>query len=226
MKSNPNLTTLAAGLLFAAMGLSLATAADNKKDEAKSDTVMVETYTWYPYPLYLETNNWFHNAEMSFRQKEEKAAAGELRKAVSWLDYAASHAQPVTKKSLQDASASLKTLATNLQFGNVVSARSLDVAMAKSSHALAEWHYFNAKDSKLAKNEENWAAQNLKAAAAYLKSAADSARYEYGDEFISVYDDIFGWEEIDFTPNTLATNLSAIKVELDKVAKALEKGDS
>lgn len=221
---------------LAVLGTSLATlaccassfAGDDKKPAApradNDDVVIVDAYQWYPYPFYYEPTDWFHKAEVSYRKKEGKAAAAEIRKAESWLNYAAGHALPMTKQSLLDASATLKTLADDLDKGHVASARSLDAAVARASHALAEWHYFNATDQSLAKDEEHWAENNLKAAALHIRNAAKSSSYEYGDNFVSVYDDFFGWEDVTISPNKQAANLTAIKAELDKLGESLKNG--
>ena len=218
-------TKLSLLALCSAIMLPTAFAEDKKEDKGEKPTatpgwIVIEDDFWYPWafePIY-----WFDSAESHYRQRQEKAAASELRKAESWLNFAATHAQPITKKSLDEASAALKALADDLDKGKIGSMRDLDSAMVKANKALAEWHYFKA-DQNLAKSEEKDAAQNLQAAARYLKKAADSARYQYGSEFVSVYDDLFGWTVTDVVPNTLKSNLAVVKTEIGRLAATLKK---
>ena len=60
---------------------------------------------------------------------------------------AAGHAMPETKKHLQEAATELKSVATDLEAGNVIAAKRLDASLAKAAHALATWHFYRAKES-------------------------------------------------------------------------------
>jgi hypothetical protein len=195
----------------------------SSKGEKPKDSpgwIVVEENIWCPWRY--EPLDWFHDAEMHYRQSEEKSAAAELRKCDNWLHFAASHALPITKKSLDAAASDLKSLADDLDKGEVLRARDLDRALTKASQALAEWHYFNA-DRQIARNDERYAAENLQAAARYLRYAADSARYEYGDDFITTYEDLTGWTFTERVPNNLDKNLTVIKNELTKLGSVLSK---
>jgi hypothetical protein len=221
-------SSIAAGLVCATIALPLCAtdlkaAPKGAKPQASPGWIVVEEDFYYPW--VYEPLNWFHNADMQYRQSEEKAAAVELRKCEAWLKFAASHALPITKKSLDAAAADLNSLANDLEKGKISSARNFDNVMAKANRALAEWHYFQA-DKQLAQGEEKDAAQNLQAAARYLKYAADSARYEYGDDFVTTYDDLTGWTVSERVPNNLDKNLTVIKAELAKLGNTLAKDAS
>jgi uncharacterized protein with PIN domain len=218
-------SSVAAGLLCATIALplfaaDLHAAPKGEKPKASPGWIVVEEDIWYPW--VYEPLDWFHNADMQYRRSEEKAAAAELRKCEAWLKFAAGHAQPITKQSLDAAAADLHSLANDLEKGRISTARQFDNSLAKANRALAEWHYFQA-DKQLAQDEEQDAAQNLQAAARYLKCAADSARYEYGDDFVTTYDDLTGWTVTERVPNTLNQNLTVIKAELAKLGNTLAK---
>ncbi|MCA9213753.1 MAG: hypothetical protein KDB27_11840, partial [Planctomycetales bacterium] len=127
---------------------------------------------------------------------------------------------------LEDAASELKTLAADLDKGTLRTARHLDRAIAKADHALAEWHYFNAKDH-IGQDEEKWAAKDLQAAAHHLQSAADSAKYEFGSETLTVFDAIdkngkMVDEGLTIQRNQLSDNLQAIEREVQKLGDTLK----
>lgn len=182
---------------------------------------------WF-LPLRYESADALYNAGYRFRRHEEQSAANELRKAESWLTFAATHALPQTKVSLQEAGAELHTLGTDLQKGKVLDAERLDAALARASRALGEWHFFLAKD-QYGKQDERYAAQHLQAAARHLRQAATSARFEFGPRTVEAFDmvDEFGdvyWDEVVAVPNRLTQELSAIEGELERMKQALGKG--
>ncbi|MCB1098915.1 MAG: hypothetical protein KDN22_25305 [Verrucomicrobiae bacterium] len=226
MKIPHSLTAKGLGLTCIAIALSSSALAETKKVEkgekpaASPGWLVIEENFWVPWRY--EPFDWFHNAQTHYRDQEEKAAASELRKAESWLNFAAGHALPMTKKSLEESAKDLEALAVDLDNGKVHHAANLDSALAKANRALAEWHYFKA-DESLARSEESDAAMNLQAAARYLRNAADSAKLEYGDEFVTVYDELSGWKESEPIPNTLKDKLATIKGELDKLSGTLKK---
>jgi hypothetical protein len=222
---------LAVGTLLAA-GLSVSCTAeasragDTKGNEAddSSGRVVVEDTVWYPWRF--EPMTWEHNAWMHYRQREEKAAANELRKAESWLSMAASHALPRSRDALEAAAGDLHTLAADLEQGKVVKATRLGDAVARADDALAQWHYFKAREG-LARSEEKDAALHLRTAARYLEHAADSARGEYGSETTSFFEDIDEYgrvidEGVTIEPSDLTMHLDALERELKKMEKVLD----
>ncbi len=176
------------------------------------------------YPMALEPVDWFDKIQDALRASDEKAAASELRKAESWLNIAASHALPISQQSLKDESAELGKLAGDLESGKTIEAAQMKSALERSSKALADWHYFNA-EKNLADGEEVDATRDLRAASRYLKWAATSSSYEFGDDFVTVYDNLTGWSITDEVPNDLTANLKTVKTELDKLSKTMTKTD-
>ncbi len=150
--------------------------------------VIVEEDFWFP--LRFEPLETLDAARYQFRRNEEKAAASEIQKAISWLNLAASHAMPETKKDLTTAASELKTVARDLESGNLNDAERFESALRQASHALATWHYFRAKES-WGKTEAEDAGHDLIMAANYLQNAAESARFEYGPKTQEVITDIF-----------------------------------
>lgn len=222
--------SLTAAIIFATTAASLP-AADAKGDEPLGPKpkdspgwLVLEEDFWYPWSS--SAGDWLLNAEISYRHNEEKKAAKEIRRAESWLDFAAGHAAPITKKSLESAAKTLTTLADDLDSGKIVDARRLDSAMSKANQALAEWHYFIAED-KLAKNDEKYAAEHLANAARYLQYAANSARYSYGDDALTLFekieeDGITVYENKVVSPSMVKKNLDALKSEIDKLSATLK----
>jgi len=214
-------------------GLSSACAAESSQakgtkgdqPEASPGWVVVENEVWYPWRF--EPMAWEHNARVHYRQHEEKAAASELRKAESWLKFARADALPETQKALDTAASDLHSLARDLDQGKVVKASRLDYALARADHALAQWHYFKARD-QVARSEEADAALHLRTAARYLEHAATSARFEYGPETAEFFEDVDEYGRvIDETavvePDRLASNLTGLEREINKMATSLDE---
>ncbi|MGD8896974.1 MAG: hypothetical protein PVJ73_13135 [Acidobacteriota bacterium] len=230
MMRKTSLLTIAA-LLGA--GLASACAAENgrtedKKAEKPADSpsvAVIEDDVWLPWRF--EPLVWEDSAQVHYRQKEEKAAANELRKAESWLKFAASHSLPESKKALQAAESDLASLAADLEQGNLVDATRLDYALARADHALAQWHYFRAR-AALGQMEETAAATDLRTAARYLQHAADSARYEYGPDTATFFEDMDEYgravdEGTTIEPNFLTSHLTALEREIQKMATTLDE---
>ena len=221
------LVLTAIGLLAAspAMAGQGATKKKGEKPAASPGWVIVEED--YFYPLRFEADEVFHDAQMHFRRGEEKAAANEITRAASWLNFAAGHGYPETQKDLKAAATELTSLAKDLRAGNLVAASRIDSVLARSAHALATWHYFMAQQS-LAKDEMTFAAQDLQAASVYLQSAAKSAHLEYGAGAVAMFEDVDRDgravdEGVTIEPNRVQSHLDAIKAELNKMSATLKK---
>lgn len=212
-------------LLF--VGITSLQAAEKKgaKPDDSPGWLVIEDDLWVPWRY--EAIDWLHDAQVHYRAKEEKAAANELKKAEMWLRFAASHAYPETKKSLEKAADDLHTLHMDIGKGKIVSASLLDYAMSSADHALAEWHYFKAKDA-LGKSDEKTAAQHIQTAARYLQNAADSAHYEYGDDAVTFFDDVdkygdFLDEDVVYDANELGDDLTSLHSAVQKMEDVLKK---
>lgn len=175
------------------------------------------------YPLRFDSLTSLNNARMHYRNSEEKAAASELRRAVSWLELAASHALPVTKSKLTTAAKELSVVAKDLDAGRLADASRLDISLGKASNALAEWHYFKAKED-WAKNEEKYAAQDLEAAVAHLQHAANSAHHEYGPDTMTIFSEVTKKGVTTSETKTMDHNL--LGKHLDAIEKAIKEMDS
>jgi hypothetical protein len=116
-----------------------------KTEHHDAAPVLIIEEFWFP--LRFEPMETLDAARCHFRRNEEKSAANEIHKGVSWLNLAAGHAMPETQKHLQEAASELKTVATDLEAGNLVAAKRLHASLAKAAHALATWHYYRAKES-------------------------------------------------------------------------------
>jgi hypothetical protein len=217
---------LGAGL-SSARAVETGQAKDAKGEKPKDSPgwVVVEDEVWYPWRF--EPMVWEHNARVHYRQHEEEAAANELRKAESWLRFAQGHALPETRKALEAAASDLHSLAADIGHGKVVKAARLDLALAQADHALAEWHYFKARDA-LGRLEASDAAMHLRSAARYLEHAATSARLEYGAETAAFFEDIDEDgrvidEVATIEPDRLASHLAALEREISRMATTLDE---
>ena len=188
------------------------------KPHAKPGWVVVDEECFYP--LRRDSAMVLHNAFVHYRQHEEKAAANEIRKAVSWVKYAAGHALPVTQVKLATAESELSALAVDLDKGNVVDAARLEDTLTRASQTLAEWHYYKAKEL-YGRDEAGFAAMNLDAAVAHLRHAAETAHYEFGPDTITLFDSVQKPDKQDFTTQRIATNI--LGDQLDGVEHALQQ---
>ncbi|MEZ6060429.1 MAG: hypothetical protein R3C19_08715 [Planctomycetaceae bacterium] len=202
--------------------------AESERPADKPGWVVVEETWWYP--LRFESAEALESARYHFRRNEEKAAATEVRKAMSWLKYAAGHAMPITREKLNSAMAELSAVATDLDAGAITDAARMDSALAAASHALAEWHYFKAKES-LGKDEAGYAAQHLEAAAEHLRHAADSAHYEYGPDTISLFEQVdengrLASEQRTVDNNLLGKHLDGIEMAVKELGETLKSASA
>ena len=220
-----------ASLLLATTAMAASgsgTAAQTKPGDtapvAQPGWVVVEEDWWYP--LRLDSVDALNNARYYYRRDNEKAAATEIRKAASWMSYAASHAMPHTQQSLVSARTDLMSLADDLDTGKLAGAARMDEVLARASNALAEWHYYRAKE-KFGTHEAGLAAQDLEAAAAHLENAARSAHFQYGPDTLTVFEDIYKdgkmvSEGKTIDNDTLGKHLDGIENAVETMAQALE----
>jgi hypothetical protein len=191
------------------------------------DWMIVEDY-WYP--LRLEPTAALNDVRYHYRRGEEKAAANEIRKAVSWLKLAEDHALPITKEKLQFSERELTALAKDMTAGRLSKAERLDSALARASNALAEYHFFKAKES-YGRNEAQYAAQDLEAAVTHLENAAASAHYQYGPDTIVIFDDVLRdgkWvaESRTIDNDMVGKHLDAVEKAIRDIADTIESSAS
>ena len=201
-----------------------------KRSEAKGEKpaespgwVIIEEDWWTPFVYDFATST--HRARAHYRAREDKAAAIEIDKAVSWLRYARSHADRRSAEDLATAETDLMDYSRSLKSGNTVLAKKLDASFAHASVALGRHHHFRAGKA-LAEGDMQAAGRCLMAAADLLRNAAHSANMEYGAKAVEVYDDYapFGyWDDtIVFEKGKLESDLSTIQTELEKLAAKLK----
>lgn len=192
-------------------------------EEAPTWTVVEEDF-WFP--LRYEPMRSFDSARYDYRRSEEKSAAYEINKAVSWLGWAERHAMPETKAKLTEAATELKAVSMDLQSGNMHSAAKMDASLSKAASALSEWHYYRAKDW-WGKSDAKHAGEDLVLAANYLQRAADSAHYQFGPDSQEVITDVFRngkWinDEKHTDHNWIAKNIEGVESGLRQVAASLK----
>ncbi len=186
---------------------------------------VVEEEFWFP--LRYEPMRSFDSARYDYRRSEERAAAYEINKAVSWLGWAERHAMPETKAKLTEAATELKAVSKDLESGNMYAASKMDASLSKAAHALSEWHFYRAKDW-WGKREAKHAGNDLVMAANYLQRAADSAHYEFGPDTQEVVTEVFRngkWinDEKRTDHNWIAKNIEGLESGLREVAASLKK---
>ncbi|MHC5538125.1 hypothetical protein ACYOEI_07845 [Singulisphaera rosea] len=217
---------------FLVAGLASMTFADDakKKTEAKGEKpkaspgwVVIEEEWWNPFLYDFSTA--LHKTREYYRAKEEKSAAAEIDKAISWLSYARGHADKSTSEDLATAGADLTDFSASLKSGKPVLAKKLDAAFAHASMALAKHHHF--LSAKATANADlKTAGRHLLAAADLLRCAAQSANLEYGSEAVTIFEDYapYGyWDDaIVFEKGRLESNLTTVQIELEKLAAKLK----
>ena len=200
------------------------TVAKPAAEVAPTWTIIEEDF-WYP--LRYEPMRSFDSARYDYRRSEEKSAAYEINKAVSWLGWAERHAMPETKAKLMEAAKELKAVSKDLQSGNMYSASKMDVSLSKAAHALSEWHYYRAKDW-WGKSDAKHAGDDLVMAANYLQRAADSAHFQFGPDTQEVVTEVFRngkWinDEKHTDHNWIAKNIGGVESGLREIAASLKK---
>ena len=200
------------------------TSAKPSVDAAPTWTVVEEDF-WFP--LRYEPMRSFDGARYDYRRSEERSAAYEINKAVSWLGWAERHAMPETKEKLIQAATELKEVAKELQAGNLKSAANMDASLSKAAAALSEWHFYRAKDW-WGKSDAKHAGNDLIMAANYLQRAADSAHYQFGPDTQEVVTEVFSngkWinDEKHTNHNWIGKNLDGVEGGLREIAASLKK---
>lgn len=193
-------------------------------DTTPTWTVVEEDF-WFP--LRYEPMQSFDSARYDYRRSEEKSAAYEINKAVSWLGWAERHAMPETKAKLIEAATELKAVSKDLQSGNMYSAEKMDASLSKAASALSEWHYYRAKDW-WGKSDAKHAGEDLVLAANYLQRAAESAHYQFGPDSQEVITEVFRngkWinDEKHTDHNWIAKNIEGVESGLRQVAASLKR---
>jgi hypothetical protein len=193
-------------------------------DEAPIRTIVEEDF-WFP--LRYAPMQSFDGARYDYRRSEEKSAAYEINKAVSWLGWAERRAMPETQAKLTEAATELKAVSKDLQSGNMYSAAKLDASLSKAAIALSEWHYYRAKDW-WGKDDAKHAGDDLVMAANYLQRAADSAHYQFGPDSQEVISEVFRngkWinDEKHTDHNWIAKNIEGVESGLREIAASLKK---
>jgi len=225
------ISTLLAGLFLGSMAFvagasnSAHAAGIGPDKSAESPDSVIVTEEWW-YPLRMDSADAIAHARFLYRRNNEQEAAGEVRRAASWLNYAAGRALPNTAEALRSARTDLLTLADDLDTGKVAGAARMDEALTQASSALAEWHYYRARD-EFGKSDVNNAVRDLEAAAAHLENAAVSSHMQYGPDTITVFEDIyrngkFVTEGRTVDNNTLGEHLDTVERAIAKMADSLK----
>ena len=186
---------------------------------------IVEEDFWFP--LRYEPMRSFDGARYDYRRSEEKLAACEIDKAVSWLGWAERHAMPETRAKLTEAANELKLVSKDLHAGDMYSAAKMDASLSKAASALSEWHFYRAKDW-WGKSDAKRAGNDLVMAANYLQRAADSAHYEFGPDSQEVVSEVFRngkWinDETHTDHNWIAKSIAGVESGLREIAASLKQ---
>jgi hypothetical protein len=196
-----------------------------EKPKASPGWVIIEE-DWSD-PFLDEFATALHTAREHYRAKEDKSAAAEIDKAISWLKYAESHATMSTAEDLSTAELDLMDYSASLKNGKPVLAKKLDAAFAHASLALGKHHYYDSKKA-VAQGDLKTAGQHLLAATDLIRNAAQSANLEYGSQLVDIDNDYcpYGyWDDtIVLETSKLEANLTAVKDELSKLAAKMNPG--
>lgn len=227
-----NLSMVLASFLLASTALAAVgdeagarSKAEGDKPAAQPGWVVVEEDWWYP--LRMDAVDALSSARDYYRRNNERAAADEVRRAASWMTYAANQAASHTKIALLGARTNLLTLADDLDTGKMADAARLDGALAEASSALAEWHYHRARE-EFDRHDSAKAAEDLEAAAGHLENAARSAHFQYGPDTVTVFENVYRdgktiSEGKTIDNDVLGKRLDGIKDAVDRIADVLKQ---
>jgi hypothetical protein len=194
-------------------------AAKGEKPKSSPGWVVIEEDWFAPHGFGF--SDALHRARAHYRAREERSAADEIEKAISWLKYAEIDADKSYAGNLSTARADLMDFAATLRNGGKIEARKLDSSFAHAYAALAKYHHFKA-DKAWSEDDLKTAGHHLMMAADLIQDAARSANVEYGKEIAEIANNYspFGyWDEsIVFEKNQLESNLKAIATELKNLA--------
>jgi len=228
MKKNVFVAVLMVAGMASAISLQQSASAEDKGDKPKDSPgwIVLEEDFWTP--LRFEPVESLDSIRYHFRRNEEKAAANEIDKAVSWLRLAEGHALPITKEKLTNSANELTTVASDLRVGKIGAAADMEATLARAAQALGEWHYYKASES-WGENEEQDAGRDLAMAANYLQNAANSAHYQFGPDTTEVITDYYkhGWWEskaVTIDHNKLGKDLETIQKAMKQLSEKLKKG--
>ncbi len=200
-----------------------ATAKKGEKPAASPGWIVIEEDFWFPHRYSFAES--LYGARMHYRNGEEKAAAAEIDKAVTWLKYAENHADKSYAGELSTARADLMDFAMTLRQGGQIPAKKVSTAFKNATAALAKHHHFEASKA-LAEGDLKTASKHLLAAADHVKEAARSANLEYGNVITEIDDYYcpFGyWDEsVTVDKTMLEKNLNSVATELGKLAKEVK----
>ncbi|QDV85816.1 hypothetical protein [Planctomycetes bacterium TBK1r] len=215
---------VAPAVVGSAADTTTGTKTKGSKPAASPGWLVIEEDFWTP--LRFEPVESLDTIRYHYRRNEEKAAANEIDKAISWLKLAESHAMPITKEKLTYAASELTQLSAKLRSGEVASAAAMDSALGRAAQALGEWHFYKAKES-WGKGEEQDAGRNLTMAANYLQHAADSAHLQFGPDTTSVITDYYRYgywtgDTVKFDHNKLGKDLQSIERAVSDLGKEMK----
>lgn len=131
--------------------------------------LVADVTTWYQ--ASKEPHRHFTGAAAAYARKDYKAAATDIRKAVSYLRLEANRATGAAKRDLDSSVAQLDRLADSAEKGALKDEHAMAANFAKAEHALALEHRANAIDS-WALGQFDQAGYELKASANSLENAA------------------------------------------------------
>jgi hypothetical protein len=186
--------------------------------------LLIEEDIWYQ--LADEPDRHFLQARQHYLQKENEAAAADIRKAAAMLKLATSMSEGEAKKALQGSIFELEVLAAEAKAGKVRSARTLDRIFARAYEALAA-HNSQHAVAHLKKEEPEKAAFHLRAAARDIDHAYAWAGVEATDRAVGTLRNAeeFGRKLLEGAAGALRDALkagAALHEELDELKKALE----
>ena len=194
-----------------------------EKPAASPGWVVIEEDWWSPFVYEFSTTT--HKARAHYRAREDNAAAAEIDKSISWMEYAKSHADRKSAEALTTAEADLREYSAALKSGSTVVAKKFDAAFAQASLALAGHHHYQSW-KWLAEGEMYAAGRSLMAAADLIRTAAKSANLDSGEEVAAIYDDYAPsgyWDDtIVFEKSKLETNLKTIESELQRLGAKMK----
>lgn len=193
---------------------------------------LAEVQEFVLWPLHKEPHFVLKATNEALRRGDEKKAASEIQKAISWLRVTAYHATPEGRNVLSEAIGDLSQIEVDLRKGNIVDAAKASDAIGRAYYAIANDHYLKAKENHTgttADKDSDSAAQHLIASGLYLQEAARSANRQFSKNVDASLQALIGFnnqetegEAVEYG-NILAVHLKAVGDGLQQLGAELQQ---
>ena len=184
--------------------------------EMPSDKFFLGKEFWYPNRFNVTES--LRDANTHYRKGQLRAAQGEIKEAVTWLQIVKANAGAASKVQIETVIVDLLQVADELDGEKSISAKRLNLAFAKANLALAR-HNFSVATKLTEQSDLMNASRRLVAAADHMKNAAYSADIS-PSPIVGTFRDEYS--PFGMVNETLEPTPVQLKDDLEKLALALK----